>query len=390
MPRPEEPLICLDARWIFKEISGIGRVAEKLISHLAELEGPERYLALFSDPFLQAEYSRRWAGRKNLETELIPWKIFSSAGQIALPRFLRRRGVSLFHSLNFFLPLGPGRVPMISTVHDLIPLKFPHFTPKARKTRFNFLFRFLLRRCSNRARRIMTVSEHTAADLRQCLGIRPEKIAVVPNGVDEVYRPLEPEGTRAGLPEGFPPGKPFALYVGRFDPYKNVPGLIRAFARARAEGLREARLVVVGHRDERYPEAFREADRLLLGPDVTFLDGASESELVSLYNAARVLVLPSFYEGFGLPPLEAMACGTPVAVSDRGSLPEVVGDAGLYLNPEREENIAAALLKIWNDEGLRTELSRRGLRRAAEFSWGAAAERTRKAYRAVLAGEALP
>ena len=385
---PDRPrLICIDARWILPRISGIGRVTERIISHLGRREGPERYLLLFSDPSQHRLYSRLWADLEALEPVLVPWKIFSPAGQMALPRYLAARGVELFHSPNFFLPLGPGKTPMVTTIHDLIPLKFPQFTPRALKTRFHPLFRHLLRRCARRSRFVFTVSRHTASDLREDLGLSDEKIRVIPNGIDEVYRPLEPKQAEAGLPDQVRGIGPYILYVGRFDPYKNVPGLIRCFKQT-ADEVPEARLVVVGHRDPRYPEAFAEAGRLRLGKKIIFVDGASEEELVSLYNRARFLVLPSFYEGFGLPPLEAMACGTAVIVSNRASLPEVVGEAGIIVDAADESALARALTGVWRDDALRRDLGKRGRARARNFSWQRAAGQTLDAYREILGSEA--
>ena len=371
--------IGIDARWIFPRISGVGRVTEKLIQHLGEIDSENTYLLFFTEPRLMNQYASCWSKYPNLKPVLVPWGIFSPGNQLGMPSLIRREGIDLFHSTNYMLPLFLRKTAVVSTIHDLIPIKFPHFTPRAKKTRFNRLFRRLLIQCARRSDRVITVSRHTRDDLMRILGLPPEKIAVVYNGIDSKYHPQD----RNGHPGSLPPD-PFILYVGRFDPYKNVVGLIRSFNRFCREREDNPRLVLAGHLDPRYPEAIEAVKELGLESRVSFLDGASEEELIQLYIEARILILPSLYEGFGLPPLEAMACGTPVIVSDRGSLPEVVGDAGLIIDPDREDSIAGAIERLWNSEALRSELREKGLRRAKDFSWEKTAKETLKVYEELI------
>lgn len=379
--------IGIDGRWIFPAISGVGRVTEKLISNLAGIDRENYYYLFFRDPDLLEKYSRRWRSNPRFQTVLVPWGIFSPGGQWGIPSRVRELELDIFHSTNYFLPLflKPG-VKAVATVHDLIPLKFPHFTPRAWKTRLHPIFRRVLSRSIRRADRVITVSGHTRRDLVADLGLSPEKIAVVYNGIDEAYRPLTEAEARPLLKDRPGWAEPYLLYVGRFDPYKNVVGLLRAFAiflRGRFDG---PRLVLASDLDPRYPEAAEAVSELGLSSRVVFLGGVDEEELVALYNRARILVLPSLYEGFGLPPLEAMACGTPVIVSDRGSLPEVVGEAGLLVDPENPEAIAAAIGKLWDSEELRSGFRKRGLARAREFPWERTAAETLKVYRELAEG----
>ena len=373
--------IGIDARWIFPRISGIGRVTEKLIHHLGEIDRENNYLLLFFQPELKEKYEERWKKYPNLEPVLVPWSLFSPLGQLGMPRLLRRLRIDVFHSTNYLVPFLLTDIPLVATIHDLIPLKFPHFTPRAKKTRFNFLFRWILLRCSRKADTVVAVSHRTGEDLIECLELKKEKIAVVYNGVDEKYCPLEPETVRARLREKWDLSSPFALFVGRFDPYKNVPGLIRDFKIFLPKAADDAKLVIAGHYDPRYPESFRLVRELGLSSSVVFLDNLDEDDLIYLYNGSRVLVQPSYYEGFGLPPLEAMACGTPVVSSNRGALPEVVEDAALIVDPAEEGSIARALERIWSDEGLRARLRERGLKQAQNFSWRKTAEETLAVYK---------
>ncbi len=376
--------IGIDARWIYPQISGVGRVTEKLIRYLGEIDQENRYLIFFFQPELKEKYEKSWEKYPNLELVLVPWPLFSPADQIRMPAFLRKQGVDVFHSTNYLVPLLGRGLKMVSTIHDLIPLKFPHFTPRAKKTRYNFLFRMLLRRCARKADRVIAVSRHTRDDLVKYLGLEEEKIAVVYNGVAEKYRPRKREEVLARLPEKVDRERPYALYVGRFDPYKNAVGLVREFKRFLDRSRPEANLVLAGHYDPRYPQVFEEVEKLGLASRVIFLDQLGEEDLIYLYRGARVLVLPSFYEGFGLPPLEAMACGTPVICSNRGSLPEVVGEAAIVIDPGEEGSIARALEKIWTDDRLAAELREKGLARAGNFTWKKTAEETLAVYRSLL------
>ncbi len=382
MKSPSPLKIGIDGRWIFPAISGVGRVTEKLITHLSTIDRENHYYVFFSDPVLREKYSRRWGDNPRIRPIPVPWGIFSPGGQWGMPSRIEKLELDIFHSTNYFLPLflRPG-VKAVATVHDLIPLKFPHFTPRAWKTRFHPVFRRVLNRSARRADRVITVSRHTRRDLVADLGLPPEKIAVIHNGIDPAYRPLEKEEMVRIVKRKLGSADPYLLYVGRFDPYKNVAGLVRAFAGFSRNRSDRPRLVLAGHPDPRYPEAAEAVAELQLGSRVVFLDGVGEEELVALYNGARALVLPSLYEGFGLPPLEAMACGTPVIVSDRASLPEVVGEAGLLVDPESTEALAAAIERLWDSAELRREYRRRGLARAAEFSWEKTASETLKVYR---------
>ncbi|MDP8236450.1 MAG: glycosyltransferase family 1 protein [Candidatus Erginobacter occultus] len=377
--------IGIDARWIFPAISGVGRVTEKLITNLAAIDRENDYFLFFYDPGLREKYSRRWEFNPRLHPVSVPWGIFSPGGQWGIARRAGQLKLDIFHSTNYFLPLLlPPGVKAVATVHDLIPLKFPHFTPRAWKTRFHPLFRWVLSRSVKRADRVITVSNHTRRDLVADLGLPEEKISVVYNGIDASYRPLAETRARemASAKLGFT--GPYLFYVGRFDPYKNVVGLIRAFGKFLRGRTDSPRLVLAGHPDPRYPQAAATVRELHLSSHVVFLDGVEEEELVALYNRARILVLPSLYEGFGLPPLEAMACGTPVIVSDRGSLPEVVGEAGIIIDPENPEALAAAIGRLWDSEELRRNLRDRGLARAREFSWEKTARETLKIYRQLV------
>jgi glycosyltransferase involved in cell wall biosynthesis len=211
----------------------------------------------------------------------------------------------------------------------------------------------------------------------------PQCVTTVHLAAAPVYRPItdRQEVRRAVNRYGLP--SDFIIFVGTLEPRKNVPMLLRAFHDLRGRGY-DIHLAIVGRKGWLYEQVFATLTELKLADHVHFLENVPYEDLARLYNAASCLTLPSHYEGFGLPPLEAMACGTPVVVSDRSSLPEVVGDAGLLIDPDSPEELSAALSRILDDSELRASLRQRGLARASEFSWAKAAHQTMAVYKRVL------
>lgn len=370
--------VVLDARWIFAEISGIGRYTRELIREFAAMPTTPEIVLLFDD----AERAERLRRALNLESapriqvRIVPWRIFSAGSQLRLPHALRALSADVFHSPNWMIPYAAfprrGRqTACVVTIHDLIPLLFPHFTPRAWKTRLNPLFRRLMLATLRRADTIIVPSEATRRDVLRIAGYDEAgaaRVTVIPEAADARFRPSDrPRDGRT------------ILFVGRRDPYKNLPLLIEAFARVRAE-CPEAQLRVIGPPDPRYPEPEARATELGVAGAIEWSGYREFEELVEAYQTAAVFAMPSRYEGFGLPALEAMACGTPVVCSDVASLPEVVGDAALLVPPNDVEALAAALTRVLREPALAAELRARGLARAASFSWRRAAEETLRVY----------
>jgi glycosyltransferase involved in cell wall biosynthesis len=281
------------------------------------------------------------------------------------PRALRRLGADAYFGPAGQLPLGGVGSPAVITVHDLAIYRHPDWFPP----RQPFAVRLVVPRSLRRADAIIAVSRSTARDLEQLFGIGPERVSVVHHGVAPTFRPLPPEPRaearrRFGLPERF------ILFVGTLEPRKNLDTLLDAWAQV----PRRPDLVLAGGWGWRH-EGLRE--RLgRMGGQVRLLGAVVPEELPALYNLALCLAHPAWYEGFGLTPLEAMACGTPVVCSDAASLPEVVGEAALLVPPGDVQGWRAALERVASDSDLTTELRRKGILRAAEFSWDRAAERT--------------
>ncbi|HEY2599491.1 MAG TPA: glycosyltransferase family 1 protein [Candidatus Dormibacteraeota bacterium] len=288
------------------------------------------------------------------------------------PRIRRLRPDAYFGPAGV-LPLRNVGCPSVITIHDLAIYLNPGWFPG----RQPLSTRLVVPRSLARADVVVAVSNHTADDIKELFGVPASRINVVPHGVSHLFRPMDREDldivrARLQLPERF------ILFVGTIEPRKNLTTLLEAWAMMRDR----PDLVVVGAWGWNYEPI---QDRLgRLGPGVHHIQGLDPAELPAVYNLARVLAHPAWYEGFGFPPLEAMACGTPVVVSDRASLPELVGDAGLISAADDPDAWRKALERVIGDSDLAADLKRRGIVRAAQFSWSRSAELTwRSVERAV-------
>jgi len=299
--------------------------------------------------------------------------------QALQPRALRREGVELLHSLAFSQPVL-WRGPSVVSFMDLSFLRFPRAFNRANRLYLTTMARAAVRR----ADRLVAISEHTRQDLVRLLGADPARVAVTYCGVDPSFRPLDADRVaayreRQGLPDRF------ILYVGTLEPRKNVPRLLQAYARLRRAGNAPP-LVLVGARGWRHTAIDAMLAHLDLRDHVRFLGYVPAPELPLCYNAAAVFVYPSLYEGFGLPPLEALACGTPVVTSSTSSLPEAVGDAALLVDPRDPAALAGALRAALEDEPLRDRLRRAGFQQASRFTWRRTAEQTLAVYHGLQQG----
>lgn len=287
--------------------------------------------------------------------------------QFALPRLYRQLDGELLFSPIPEAPLGwSGRY--VATVYDAIPLRFPK-----RRSPMYLYHRAYVPQVLRSAARLLCISQATANDAMQFYGVPASKLTVTPLAYDRhLFRVLD-------LP---PPPRPYFLYVGRHDPYKNLQRAIAAFARLPRH--LDCEFWIGGTFDRRYtPDLQQQARELALGDRVRFLDYVARDELPRLLNRAIALVFPSLWEGFGLPILEAMACGCPAIASNVASIPEVAGDAALLVPPQSVADIAAAMTQLASDETARSQLRAAGCRRSAEFSWEKTGQLTREALQTV-------
>ncbi|MBN1565527.1 MAG: glycosyltransferase family 4 protein, partial [Anaerolineae bacterium] len=233
------------------------------------------------------------------------------------------------------------------------------------------------------AAHMLVISQSTADDLQNLLHIAPEKMTIHLLGVNEQFKPLPAADVRAVTAHHKLPDT-YILFVGTFEPRKNIAGLLNAYAILRAAVPDAPPLVLVGRRGWLYQDMFAQVDALHLADHVIWLEDAPFDDLPAIYNGAAALVMPSFYEGFGLPALEAMACGTPPIVSNRSSLPEVVGDAGLLIDPDQPSELAEALRRVLQDSDLHAQLRAQSLLRAATFTWRKTTESVLQVYQNLL------
>lgn len=394
--------IGIDFTPAIQQQAGIGRYTRELVRALSRLDSANRYV-LFQASRGAKVPAGPWPD--NFRVRSIPltdrWlAILWQRLRLPLTVETFTGAVDIFHSPDFVLP-PVRRARTVLTVHDLSFLT----TPQTSEPGLRAYLSGAVPRAVARADHILADSRSTKRDLVTHLNADPDRITVVHPGVDPRFRPLEePAITEFRARYGL--DRPFGLSVGTLQPRKNYPTLIEAFARLRrgearriegslakelaprlASPLRktsDVELVIAGGRGWLYQEIFETVDRLRMGDRVRFLGLVRDEDLPALYNAAEVLAMPSLYEGFGLPVLEALACGTPVVTSDVSSLPEVAGDAALLVSPHDVEGISQALQRALNDQELRAVLRERGLIRAQQFTWQKAAETVLGIYQRLM------
>ena len=300
------------------------------------------------------------------------------------PLFLTRLRADLFHMPLNTVPVLMPR-PYVVTVHDLSSLLFPE-----RSDLRGALHELRYRRGLERAEQVIAVSAATRRDVQQVLGIPESRIRLIHNALDPVFlagaEGVTDDQVQSTL-ERYSIHYPYVLYAGTIRPQKNIPRLVEAFAVLRGElendpRYANLRLVVIGDEISRYPEVRRAMNQSRVAAAVRFLGFVPIGVLRAFYRAAELFAFPSLYEGFGLPPLEAMACGTPVVTSNVSSLPEVVGDAAVMVNPENVFEIARGMREVLTNQDLRQELIRKGRAQLARFSWEENARETLAAYAA--------
>ena len=299
--------------------------------------------------------------------------------QLVQPWELATGHTELLHSLGYVQPIWCP-YPSVVTVQDLSFMVYPETFNRANRLYLQWMTDWTVRH----ADRVIVPSEHTKNDVGTFMRVPPDKVDVIPLGVEEMFRPVgDAERERFRRSRGLP--EAFILFVGTLEPRKNVERLVRAYGQVKGRcGVRH-KLVLVGGKGWLYDRIFATLGELGLQDDVIFAGYVPLDELPLWYNCAEVFAYPSLHEGFGFPPLEAMACGTPVVASATTSLPEVVGDAGLLVDPLDVDALEEGLARVLTDDGLRQELSRRGLARAGQFSWERAARETVETYRRTMA-----
>jgi glycosyltransferase involved in cell wall biosynthesis len=365
--------IALDARLSYYVQAGITQYTLNLIQALAAIDSENEYLLLQRRPDQRTIVSQSNFRRVPL---LAPTHHPLEQYLLALELPLQGK-IDVVHCTDFIPPFY-YRGPTVITIHDLAFLLYPHFlTRKAAR------YYGLIDRAVRRADHVIAVSESTKRDIVRLTGTPERKITVIYEAADSSYAPIHEQEVLQRIRHKYHLPDQVILFVGTIEPRKNLPTLIRAYKGLIDNYKSAADLAIVGKQGWLYDDVYRLVEQLGLQRRVHFLGRVPTVDLLYLYNASQMLVLPSYYEGFGLPPLEAMACGVPVIVSDTSVMPEVVGDAALRVAHEDVEGFTVAMWRLLTDDALRADMIVKGHKRVKCFSWERAARETLEVYRKV-------
>jgi len=359
----------IDAAPIVGDRGGIGWHTYHLLRAMAGLNEDLELVGYVGTGSLQSGMPRGWTGGGNIR--------WVEAGRWQMPWRGRWDELDLYHGTNFKMKTT-GRFGGVVTIYDLWMDRSPQYSPKLFGQRASFL---RTRRTAWRARKVMTISKFSAGEIMSLYGLPLEQIAVIPCGVSDDFRPSRDPAEfadlrrRIGLSDA-----PFILFVGGADPRKNHQAVVRAFAK-RADELNRVSLVLIGDPVHRFGDMAHTIAQCGMEGRVVCPGRLPIEDITRLYSHADLFVFPSLYEGFGMPVIEAMACGVPVVTSDRTALPEVAGDAALLVNPDDDDELAGAMVRILRDASLRESLRAKGFERAKQFTWERAARQTLAVYR---------
>ncbi len=380
--------IALNALFLQTPASGSGQYLLHLLRALKEVDQQNEYMLLGAKPVAHngnAETPFPYQvspvpsfARRNENVEKVVWEQYTG------PAAARRGGIDLFHVPYFAPPLFP-RTPTVVTIHDVIPLRLPAYRAGASIR----AYMRLVARAAHNATQIITVSQHAKQDMMDTLRLPAERIRVTYEAAGDEYKPITDASTLARTRARYGVGERYLFYLGGLDQRKNVPQLVRAFAHLYKQlDQPDLQLLISGNPDKQkgpfFPDPRPVAAELGISERVIYRFVEDEDK-PAMYSGASLFVFPSLYEGFGLPPLEAMSCGAPVVCSNRTSLPEVVGDAAITVDPDDTQALVEAVRSVLNDDTLRDNLRARSLQRAAQFSWRKTATETLSAYQEVLA-----
>ncbi len=364
--------IGIDIRVLARGVrTGVEEYTINLLSHLLPRE-PKINYRFFYNAYQKAKLNYSWLSLANVELRdfRIPNRLFFiSSRYLNQPKIDKLlKGVDVYFNPHFFIaPLSP-RCKKIITFHDLSFVRYPYFFSWRKRTWQRFLMN--AQQEAQQADKIIAVSQSTKNDLIDLYGIASKKIKVIYSGVGHQFKPIKNIKNKYNLPDKF------ILYFGTIEPRKNLIGLIKAFELLRDKQV--VKLVIAGAKGWLYQDIFQAAQESKYSQDVIFTGFIKEEDKPALYNLAKLFVYPSFFEGFGFPPLEAMACGLPTVVSHTSSLPEVVGQGALMVDPYNIDELAWAMETALTDNSLRKQLSQKGINQAKKFSWSKCAKETLK------------
>jgi len=369
--------IAIDAHSVGAELGGNESYAINLIEALAQIDQTNLYTLYVTKRAAIERFDKRWPNFRVKQT--LPHTPLVRI-PLTLSRELRRHPVDVLHVQYTAPPFAP--CPVVTTIHDLA---FEHL-PETFNRRSWMQLRLTVRQTARRAAHIITVSEYSRSDISRTYGIAPQRITVTPEAAPPSLLPVTNETELGRVRESYGIQKNYILSLCSIQPRKNLVRLIEAYSSLR--GLRPEvklpQLVLAGKRGWLDGEIFRAAERNALGDDLLFTGYVPERDLAGLYSGAVCFVYPSYFEGFGLPVVEAMQCGVPVIAGDRTSLPEVIGEAGLLFDPFDTQALVKALTQVLDDSEYRASLRAKGLEKAREFNWQTTARQTLGVYERVV------
>lgn len=366
--------IGIDARMYSSSFTGIGRYVYELSQNLFKLDPVNEYVLFLNEP----EYSKFNPPSSRVKKVLVNAPHYSLKEQTRFLRKLNKERLDLMHFTHFNAPILYNR-PSVVTIHDLTLSFYPG--KKMTKWYHRMGYNTTITNILEKSRKIIAVSENTKKDLLELFGVPEKKITVIYEGASSEFKKIENQDRLKITREKYHIDKPFILYTGVWRDHKNIVNLIKAFHILRTKYSANLKLVLTGKPDPAYPEVKEVIEKLNLGEDVVLTGLVPEGELIDLYNLAMLYIFPSFYEGFGLPILEAFACETPVVASHSSCIPEICGEGNaVFFDPHSPENIAETINNTLNDDALRTRLINRGKARLNDFSWQKMAEKTLNLY----------
>lgn len=357
--------------------AGVSRYIQALLTHLPQVDERFRYLAFIGATDIQVS---GWQTQTSLWSTAHPLaRILWEQG--VQPWAARRKKIDLLHQPVYVGPVV-HTCPTVVTLHDLTFYLYPELFPQSKRIYLQHMTRYTI----HHAEAVISVSKSTKSDALRLFSVPEKKITVIPNGVEARMRLLDDPMPIKALRQRYNLPPDILLFLGTLEPRKNLITLLEAYTLLREQKDVHHNLVIAGGHGWYYEKVYDAVERLGLRESVHFPGYVPDEELPVWYNAADLFIYPSLYEGFGLPPLEAMACGTPVIVSNTSSLPEVVGNAGLTVDPHDPQALARAIYSVLSDPSHRERLAREGRSQASKFSWHATAKRTAKVYHQILEG----
>lgn len=372
--------IGIDISLIAPPRTGIGNYTYYLVKNLLEINKKNHYI-LFSNRVIPCDiFDKDLKNNEFKIIKLIPkirpflWYL------VYLPFYIKRHKIDIFLSTNFFTPVINWKTKVLTAIHDLTAQKYP----QTHKWQARLMHKLFLQSSLKKSNLIISDSESTKMDIIDLFNIPSEKIRVIYPAISEIFKKIEDLNLLKSVKAKYSLPDRYILFVGTLEPRKNLALLLKAFAELKKTQSIGHKLVIVGRKGWLYSDIFDIIRKEQLLEEIILTGYVEEIDLPAIYSMAEVLVYPSIYEGFGLPPLEAMACGCPVIASNTSSLPEVVGDAGILINPYDVEALKQAILSVIRDDALRNLLRDRGLERAKMFSWEKTAKEVLKCFYEII------